>query len=372
MKEKNTKYFKLVLITIMATGYLSGCSSKEPHKLNTEALHYEADYGALKNSFGTVSNMVEVNGGVLYFPQYNKESSSVNYTVFYDGKQSQILNSNPETICNWNHIDNCSSIFSKPAFNFTAYGDKLYYYVTAFDKDDSMNSMIMRRDFDGSNDETLLTVPEKLNDSDVAFSFTIHQNILYYVLQNELHCLDLETMKDQICIKLEENTRINQLFFEKDHVYMSVDMYKDRNGDINQNVILKTSLKDFETEVFSINKKVYYACQDFLLVLKEENGSLHTYYYDVLDKEEKKLLDTGAFSAFVNDTYIVLCDLDIKNLFLFDKNGTLLDSINCDGVLGMPQGIMNDAFYFSNSDTMTRYPMKQDQWEKPMVWSLDK
>ena len=94
------------------------------------------------------------------------------------------------------------------------------------------------------------------------------------------------------------------------------------------------------------------------------------YYYDIQTKKRKKLLDTYSFSAFVSDEYIMLCDIDIKNLYLFNKKGELLDKAACENQKGLPQGIMHQAFYFMSENKLYMYSLKKNKIQKPVVIEL--
>lgn len=75
-------------------------------------------------------------------------------------------------------------------------------------------------------------------------------------------------------------------------------------------------------------------------------------------------MDTYSFSAFVNDDYIVLCDIDMKNLYLFNRKGELLDKTALEHMEGLPQGIVHHSFYFANGNKFYRYPIKEDKFQK--------
>lgn len=130
-------------------------------------------------------------------------------------------------------------------------------------------------------------------------------------------------------------------------------------------MILKGSLIDYKIEVWMKEKAVYYVCNDFLIELGHEDEDGSVYYYDIASKVKKKLLDSYSFSAFVNDNIIVLCDIDLKNLYLFNRNGELLDKIVCVNKEGLPQGIMHQAFYFGSESKFYKYPIENNKFKEP-------
>lgn len=357
-----------IIISFIAVIIVSGCNSKQTQAVDEHAFHYEANYATLKNSMGSSSFMTDIKGGALLFPTFEDTAGLHNYVVFYDGTNTSIMDSNPESGCDFENIVNCSSVSEDMRLNYTAYGDKLYYVVQTFGKDDQISETIKRSNFDGTDEEILCSIKKSNETDEVSFAFTIHKNIIYYAENNNVHAYSLTDNKDEICFALEEGTNIESMFFEDDSVYITTEIYKD-GKEIIKNAILKGSLQDHSLQVWMKEKSVYYASSRFLIELgDEEAGSV--YYYDVQTKKEKKLLDTYSFSAFVNDDYIALCDIDMKYLYLYDKKGVLLDKIACEHQEGLPQGIMNQAFYFANGDTFYMYPIKQDKFQKPVQIEL--
>lgn len=356
------KCFTKVIALFIMFSLLSGCSGKQTQKVDEKALHYEADYATLKNSMASNSFMTDIKGGALLFPFYKNSKGAHNYTVFYDGKKTNIMDSNPESGCDFENIDSCSSLSDQIHLNYTVYGDKLYYIVQDFDKKDQLTDTILRSNFDGTEEEKLLTVTKNYDGEEVSFSFTIHKNILYYAENNKIHAYDLSDNEDKICFELEPDTKIEQMFFEDDTVYITTPIYQDKK-EVIKNAILKGLLTDYSLKLWQKDKSVHYASDQFLIELGdgEKEG---IFYYDIPSNKKKKLLDTYSFGAFVNDDYIILCDIDMKNLYLFDRKGELLDKTACEHAEGMPQGIIHQSFYFANGDKFYKYPIKDDKFQK--------
>ncbi|MCR0290948.1 hypothetical protein MKC84_15530 [[Clostridium] innocuum] len=356
------KNFTKVIAMFIMFSLLSGCSGKQTQKVDEKALHYEADYATLKNSMASSSFMADIKGGALLFPVYENSEGTHKYTVFYDGKNTNIMDSNPESGCDFDNVDSCSRISDEMRSNYTVYGDKLYYVVEAFNKKDQLTETIIRSNFDGTEEEQLLSVTKSDDGEDVSFAFTIHKNILYYADSNKVHAYDLSDNEDEICFELEPDTNIVNMFFEDDSVYITTEIYKDKQ-EVIKNAILKGSLTDYSMKLWQKEKNVYYANSQFLIEVGngEKEG---VFYYDVASNKKKKLLDTYSFSAFVNDDYIVLCDIDMKNLYLFNRKGELLDKTALEHMEGLPQGIIHHSFYFANGNKFYRYPIKEDKFQK--------
>ena len=176
-----------VALYFLVFSLLSGCSGKQTQKVDEKALHYEADYATLKNSMASSSFMADIKGGALLFPVYENSEGTHKYTVFYDGKSTNIMDSNPESGCDFDNVDICSSISDEMRSNYTVYGDKLYYVVEDFDKKDQLTETIIRSNFDGTEEEKLLSVTKGDEGEDVSFAFTIHRNVLYYAESNKVH-----------------------------------------------------------------------------------------------------------------------------------------------------------------------------------------
>ncbi|MCR1979225.1 hypothetical protein NSA40_15585, partial [[Clostridium] innocuum] len=149
------KNFTKVIAMFIMFSLLSGCSGKQTQKVDEKALHYEADYATLKNSMASSSFMADIKGGALLFPVYENSEGTHKYTVFYDGKNTNIMDSNPESGCDFDNVDSCSSISDEMRSNYTVYGDKLYYVVEAFNKKDQLTETIIRSNFDGTEEEQL-------------------------------------------------------------------------------------------------------------------------------------------------------------------------------------------------------------------------
>ena len=360
-------HFTKIAAGFIIVAILSGCDSRQTQTVDDKALHYEADYATLMNSMKSSSNMTDVNGGVLLFPTFENSTGMHNYVAFYDGKNTEIMDSNPESGCDFDNIEKCSSVSEDVRFNYTVYGDKLYYVVDVFDKNDQLSEIVKRSNFDGTEEETLCSVKKSDEEEDVSFSFTIHKNILYYIDKNEIHSYNLADNKDEVIFKFEENTKIDSMFFEDDTIYITTQFYQDEK-EIIKNAILKGSLSEHSVQLWQKEKSVYYASSQFLIELGDEEEAV--YYYDIQTKKRKKLLDTYSFSAFVSDEYIMLCDIDIKNLYLFNKKGELLDKAACENQKGLPQGIMHQAFYFMSENKLYMYSLKKNKIQKPVVIEL--
>lgn len=72
---------------------------------------------------------------------------------FLCGKNTNIMDSNPESGCDFDNVDSCSSVSDEMRSNYTVYGDKLYYVVEAFNKKDQLTETIIRSNFDGTEEE---------------------------------------------------------------------------------------------------------------------------------------------------------------------------------------------------------------------------
>ena len=354
MKKILTKIIALFIIVSL----LGGCSSKQTQTVDDKTLHYEADYATLKNSMASSSFITDIKGGILLFPVFENSEGTHQFTVFYDGKNTNIMDSNPESGCDFNNIESCSSVSNEMRSNYTAYGDKLYYVVEAFNKKDQLTETIIRSNFDGTKEEKILSVTKSDEGEDVSFAFTIHKNVLYYADKNKVHGYDLSDNKDEICFELEPDTKIVNMFFEDDNVYIATEIYKDKK-EVIKNAILKGSLTDYSMKLWQKEKSVYYANSQFLIEVGngEKEG---VSYYDVRSNKKKKLLDTYSFSAFVNDDYIVLCDIDMNNLYLFNRKGELLDKTACKHMGGLPQGMVHQSFYFANGGKIYMHPITED------------
>lgn len=348
---------------IIAVLFLYGCSSNNEQKVDESLLHYEADYSTLKNSMASAISVTDINKGVLLFPSFQDDKGAHQYAVFHDEKNLQILDSDPESGCSFDNLEKCSSVSDKTRFNYYTYGDKLYYFEENLDKDDSVIETIKRSNFDGSDEESLCSVKKGNKDDSISFSFTIHKNILYHVEQNKIHAYDLGNNEDKISFEFDDKTVISNLFFEDDTIYITSELYQ--NGEeVIRNVILKGSLSDHKAEVWMKEKDVYYVCSDFLIELGHDDEDGSVYYYDIASKERKKLLDSYSYSAFVTDKNIVLCDIDLKNLYLFDRNGELLDKTVCVNEEGQPQGIMHQDFYFASDSKFYIYPIENNKFKE--------
>ena len=174
------------------------------------------------------------------------------------------MDSNPESGCDFDNVDSCSSISDEMRSNYTVYGDKLYYVVEDFDKKDQLTETIIRSNFDGTEEEKLLSVTKGDEGEDVSFAFTIHRNVLYYAESNKVHAYDLSDNEDEICFELEPDTKIINMFFEDDSVYITTEIYQDKQ-EVIKNAILKGSLTDNSLKVWQKEKSVYYANSQFLI-----------------------------------------------------------------------------------------------------------
>ena len=91
------------------------------------------------------------------------------------------MDSNPESGCDFDNVDSCSSVSDEMRSNYTVYGDKLYYVVEAFNKKDQLTETIIRSNFDGTEEEQLLSVTKSDDGEDV--SFALQYIRIFYIMQ---------------------------------------------------------------------------------------------------------------------------------------------------------------------------------------------
>ena len=84
--------------------------------------------------------------------------------------------------------------------------------------------------------------------------------------------------------------------------------------------------------------------QSSQFLIEVGNGKKKVSFTMMLHQIRKLLWIPILLVPFVNDDYIVLCDIDMKNLYLFNRKGELLDKTALEHMEGLPQGIIITHF----------------------------
>lgn len=359
--KKTLPKLLLAAFTLLACG-CQAPSETPTAKEDTSDSFADASYAMMSNSLKTMSNTAEINGKLLFFPSYLSEKGTAQYTVLCDEEAVRILNADPQSACDLAHINSCTSLFTGSSTNFTGYNGKLYYTSMTMGKEDADFYQIRRRNADGSEDELLTEIAKNNQEDSLAFSFTIHRNKLYYSDITSIYVLDLATKKEKTFLSFEEGTEIGSLFFDKDTLYIDMSIYV-KDGKIYQNVVLKTSLKYPQPEVWKENISVRYVNDSFLIIDRKEGEEIRIVFQDLKSGKETVMLDDYSFGAFIGKEYIVLSEIYMKELYLYSMNGELLDTIDISKTGSYPQGFSGDSFWLANSESIYRIKIADGSFE---------
>lgn len=364
MKRRYLFLFIFVLV-------FSGCANKSNVEDNKDAFHYNATYSTLMNSLATMSNIAAVKEGVLLFTSVSEGMQDNTFTVHYNNEKVSIVNADISNKCDFNNAEGCSSTFDKSIFNMYVYGDKLYYYIDTSDVDADLNQVEIRvRNIDGTDDKALITEQmENTNEEGMqAFNFTIHQNKIYYIVDAKVYCYDLSNNKKSVLCELDKESSSHQMFFHNEFVFISTD-YMEYEDKIYNYPILKVSLANGDVSVWMDGIDPYYISEDFIIYL-DQNSQLSTYFYDLKEDKKIKLMEDAAIGVYIDDSYIVVPEIMMSKIYLYNVKGELLDVYEHDGS-GLPQGIIQNAFYISSKNRFTKVDIEDNKFQNVEVINFE-
>lgn len=355
------KFYLLILVFLIC-----GCADSLKTEIDKDAFGYEARYNLVSNSFAKDRNIIEMEEGLMYFPMDYKEQ--LRYMIYINDTDYQIVNADIGSQCDFDNLKSCTGLFDTHSIyeNFNYYMGQIYYLFSEFDEDNETSDYYLGRcDLDGSNKEKLI----KLSRSDktikeYSISMVFHKGIIYYTFgDNVLHAINLESMKEEIILTLNDSAKIYAMYMVEDTAFVIADFYEEQEKILN-NAILKFNLKDKDFELYQTGMSVYLIDNENIIYVDENKNTL---LYNINSKSTKKLLNSLCIYKVSNDKYYLLDNSDelIKDsgIYLFDKEGNQLDYVPCND-FHYGYGIINNKYYFMDNDQLMYYEIIDGKFQE--------
>lgn len=354
-------FFAILLI-------ICGCSDnvKKYTEIDPDAYGYEARYNLVSNSFAKDRNLIELEEGLLYFPIDYKEQ--IQYMIYIKDNDYQLANADIGSKCDFDNLNSCTGSFGNEIIyqNFNYYMGQIYYLSNVFNEETEINEYYLGRcDLDGGNKENLIKLIR--NDKtyqEYSISITFHKGMAYYTFgDNELYAINLETMKDEKVVSLNDESKIYAIYMTHDVAYVVADFYEE-DGNTFNNAILKVDLKDYKYVFYQSDMAVYLIDKDNIIYA---DGNKKTQLYNMKSKQTKELINGLSIYKVSSDNYYLLDNSDetLENagIYLFDKEGNQLDYLACND-FHFGYGIIDDKYYFMNDDQLCYYEIADGKFQE--------
>lgn len=367
------------IVLILSILLMCGCSSTKP--VDPTSYNYEAKYTTITHSLERALVLSESENGVYMLLDKGGGNGVVNLLGHYDfdSKETTILNNDPSNGCTNKDYQKCSGFLEGYSGRLHYYNNKLYAARSGTD-DDSGASIdeLYEMSLDGTDAKKVFTFKSEGRKQDISYHVmgtVFHKGYIYYTFDGKgVKRVHMETWKEENFTTVLDRAENNRLFFIGDKVYSETEVYEDEAGTIHEKVLLEIDVEADKATVLLENQPVYVIGKEVAISYEETSEDQKGYAFLNLSTLEKKpFSELKNCQVYMDEEHIILQssvfdEEHVYGLYLYDYNGTLLDTlpINDDFKLYFGQGFVHGNFIgLTGSGTMSMVPIEEGRFQKP-------
>ena len=341
------------MLTVLLLLFLSSCTKdiKSVTPIDRNIWGYDFNEHQMSGSFAAMRHATESEKGIyMKIGLELRDGGNTNILGYVDKASGAftIIDSNITTNCSYTKPSACSSHIPGSYEFINYYNNHLYFVTNVTDIDTGVTTMqLIQMDLDGNNRQAVAKLSENVPNSH-QFSILFHQGLIFYAFGNNgVHQIDMSTWENKKVLELSNSSGINLLRADANRLYFNADVYRD--GDTR--VVDALLVYDFTNGDLTIKQRglPLYQFKDDIYVYYEESDDSMYMFHSSSNQRIKLKQYTG--SVLFAEEYFIIKDLStekVHDLYLFDHEGTLLDTFKQEVALAMAnfaQLVADEYFY---------------------------